>query len=183
MRENHAYRRGAGHRRPIANLERRAGKTEHPTSNIEHPTSNEQKPVKAAKCDIKATTKRVDRQPIATPMRPQCGTKATPMRPQSHLHATRKPSASRGKGRKADDAKPLTGGLRAETGSRFGLCGRHDFVLRHPKRVTWLSEGDAPASEAIQIGGAAMAGWGACQTPGYTSACAHLRSFGGGSGG
>jgi hypothetical protein len=35
MRENHAYLRGAGHRRQTANLERRAGKTEHPTSNIQ----------------------------------------------------------------------------------------------------------------------------------------------------
>jgi hypothetical protein len=47
MRENHAYLWGASHRRPTANPERRARKTEHPTLNIQHPTSNEQKPGKA----------------------------------------------------------------------------------------------------------------------------------------
>ena len=62
--------------------------------------------LKPLQCDIKATTKRVDRQPIATPkplqshpkatpMLPQCGTKATSMRPQSRPHATINPSRSR----------------------------------------------------------------------------------------
>ena len=35
MRENHAYLRGAGYRRPASSMN-----IEHPTSNIQHPTSN-----------------------------------------------------------------------------------------------------------------------------------------------
>jgi hypothetical protein len=38
-------------------------------------------------CDIKATSMRVDRQPIATPKPPQCDLNATSIRPQSYLKA------------------------------------------------------------------------------------------------
>jgi hypothetical protein len=37
---------------------------------------NAERPGKATQSDIKATTKRVDRQPVATPMRPQSHPKA-----------------------------------------------------------------------------------------------------------
>jgi hypothetical protein len=76
----------------VADRETRTASRGNGTSNPQHPTSNEQKPGKAAQsyilakaemlkaemlkperphqCDIKATSKRVDRQPIATPKPP-----------------------------------------------------------------------------------------------------------------
>ena len=49
------------------------------------------KPLMRHQCDIKATSKRVASQAVATPKPLSCDLQATLMRPSSHLHATFKP--------------------------------------------------------------------------------------------
>ena len=49
------------------------------------------KPLMRHQCDIKATSKRVASQAVATPKPLSCDLQATFMRPSSHLHATSKP--------------------------------------------------------------------------------------------
>ena len=51
------------------------------------------KPEKPPQCDIKATTKRVDRQPIAIPKPPQCDPNAILKLHQCDLKTTYKPAA------------------------------------------------------------------------------------------
>jgi hypothetical protein len=84
--------------------------------NDEMGTGDRARPGKATpkphQCDIRATPKRVDSQPIGTPKPPQgsakailkppqCDPNATPMRPQSHTKATLKPGVGGGKAHRA----------------------------------------------------------------------------------
>src|ERR1035437_1530127 len=85
-------------------------------------------PPKPRQCDIKATTKRVDRQPIATPKPPQCDSNATLMRPQSHLKATSKPHPSQNKARNPGES------LDCSSIVPLLLAG---FAARYPENHRW----------------------------------------------
>jgi hypothetical protein len=116
---------------------------EHPTSNIEHPTSTAAKPTPSKsrkqkwarerlmrhQCDIKATSKRVDSQPIGTPLRPQSHPKATTRPPQGHHKATTRPPQDQPCGR-GEGGISQSPGLKGGGGQLAG-CGGWHLAAQH----------------------------------------------------
>ena len=90
-------------------------------------------------CDIKATSKRVDSQAVATPKPPPCDLKATLMRPQSHPHATLKPppcdpkaTLMRPQGSHKAPTKPGDGPRTTDHGPPESECRRKKEECRIP---------------------------------------------------
>src|SRR5450759_1615480 len=88
---------------------------------------------KPHQCDIKATSKRVDSQPIGTPEPPQGHPKATPRRQQRHRQATLKPFRA-GPSPKSEGRKPKE--IRNPTSERsffrWACCFLERLLVRIP---------------------------------------------------